>query len=49
MGLAQAATALVLLATAKVAHEYVLHVARALDSFTAVEAVQAIWDWVTLG
>jgi hypothetical protein len=27
--------------------EYVLHWGRWLDSFTAVEAVQAIWEWVT--
>ncbi|MFN8558156.1 MAG: hypothetical protein U0531_12725 [Dehalococcoidia bacterium] len=31
----------------KLAQEYVIHGARLLDSFTAVEAVQAIWRWVT--
>ncbi|MDP2326589.1 MAG: hypothetical protein Q8M79_00710 [Dehalococcoidia bacterium] len=43
------ATALGVLTAAKVAHEYVLHVARALDGFTAVEAVQAIWRWIVPG
>lgn len=43
------ALALVVLTVAKVAHEYVLHVARALDGFTAVEAVHAIWRWIVPG
>ncbi|MEX2081788.1 MAG: hypothetical protein WEC33_09250 [Dehalococcoidia bacterium] len=29
----------------KLVQEYALHTARWLDSFTAVEAVEAIWDW----
>ncbi len=41
--------ALVLLTAAKLGHEYVIHVARALDSFTAIEAVEAIWRWLTFG
>jgi hypothetical protein len=32
---------------AKLAQEYTLHYARWLDDFTAVEAVEAIWRWVT--
>ncbi len=36
--------ALLVLTAAKLAHEYVIHVARALDSFTAIEAVEAIWN-----
>jgi hypothetical protein len=35
------------LLAAKLAQEYVLHVARLLDSFTAVEAVQWIWRLLT--
>lgn len=31
----------------KETQEYVIHGARLLDSFTAVEAVQAIWRWLT--
>jgi hypothetical protein len=31
----------------KLFQEYALHYARWLDGFTAVEAVQAIWEWVT--
>jgi len=31
----------------KLFQEYVLHYARWLDGFTAVEAVEAIWDWLT--
>jgi hypothetical protein len=31
----------------KETQEYVLHWAKLLDSFTAVEAVEAIWGWVT--
>ena len=32
---------------AKLFQEYALHYARWLDGFTAVEAVEAIWEWVT--
>lgn len=32
----------------KLFQEYVLHYGRWLDSFTAVEAVEAIWRWVSL-
>ncbi len=32
---------------AKLFQEYVLHYGRWLDSFTAVEAVEAIWNWLT--
>lgn len=49
MGLGHAAVALALLAVAKVAQEYVVHVARALDGFTAVEAVEAIWRFLVPG
>lgn len=38
---------LVVLTALKVLQEYVIHGARLLDSFTAVEAVQAIWRWLT--
>jgi hypothetical protein len=38
-----------LLLAVKLAQEYVLHFARLLDSFTAVEAVEAIWHFVTGG
>ncbi len=31
----------------KLFQEYVLHYARWLDDFTAVEAVEAVWDWLT--
>ena len=31
----------------KLVQEFVLHIGRWLDDFTAVEAVEAIWDWVT--
>jgi len=43
------ATGLVLgvLLAVKEFQEYALHQARWLDGFTAVEAVQAIWDWLT--
>jgi hypothetical protein len=27
--------------------EYALHVGKWLDGFTAVEAVEAIWQWLT--
>jgi len=39
--------ALLPLTALKLFQEYVLHVARWLDGFSAVEAVQAIWDWCT--
>ncbi|MEE8345839.1 MAG: hypothetical protein V3S20_00695 [Dehalococcoidia bacterium] len=35
------------LLTAKLFQEYVLHYARWLDGFTSVEAVKAIWEWLT--
>jgi hypothetical protein len=38
---------LAILAVLKEFQEYALHFARWLDGFTAVEAVQAIWDWLT--
>jgi hypothetical protein len=38
--------ALALLTAVKLGQEYVLHVGRLLDGFTAVEAVKAIWHWV---
>jgi len=38
---------LAFLGAAKEFQEYALHYARWLDNFTAVEAVQAIWEWVT--
>lgn len=31
----------------KLFQEYALHVGRWLDRFTAIEAVEAIWDWIT--
>ena len=37
----------VLLAALKLAQEYAIHRLRLLDGFTAVEAVEAIWDFVT--
>lgn len=46
-GAGHVARALVVLTVAKLAHEYVIHGARVLDSFTAVEAVQAIWEFLT--
>ncbi|OAI41294.1 hypothetical protein AYO38_04065 [bacterium SCGC AG-212-C10] len=42
-------TAAILLAAVlplKLFQEYALHSARWLDSFTAIEAVEAIWDWM---
>lgn len=39
-------TALAVLTALKEFQEYVLHGARWLDSFSAVEAVQAIWDFL---
>lgn len=35
------------LLVAKEFQEYALHQARWLDGFTAVEGVQAVWDWLT--
>jgi hypothetical protein len=40
---------LVLLLAVKLTQEYVLHFGRLLDSFTAVEAVEAIWRFVIEG
>lgn len=34
------------LAALKLFQEYAVHYARWLDDFTAVEAVEAVWDWV---
>jgi len=42
----QAAPVLAILTLLKLFQEYVLHVGRWLDSFTAVEAVQPIWHWL---
>jgi hypothetical protein len=41
------ASVLAVLLAAKEFQEYILHWARWLDNFTAVEAVEAIWGWVT--
>ena len=41
------AAVLVVLLGAKEFQEYALHYARWLDSFTSVEAVRAIWEWLT--
>lgn len=35
------------LLTGKFFQEYALHVGKWLDGFTAVEAVEAIWEWLT--
>ena len=35
--------ALATVTAVKLAHEYVIHIARVLDGFTAVEALEAIW------
>lgn len=40
-------TALAVLLLAKEGQEVVIHWLQLLDSFTAVEAVEAVWDWVT--
>ena len=40
-------TAAVLLLAVKLFQEYALHVGRWLDGFTAVEAVEAIWRFLT--
>lgn len=40
-------SAAVVLVALKFFQEYALHVGRWLDGFTAVEAVEAIWEWVT--
>jgi hypothetical protein len=37
---------LVSMAALKLFQEYAIHHERWLDSFTAVEAVEAVWDWV---
>jgi hypothetical protein len=44
---AQVVAVLGLLTSAKLFQEYVLHYGRWLDGFTAVEAVEAIWDFFT--
>lgn len=44
---AQVAAALVALTAAKLFQEYALHHGRWLDGFTAVEAVEAMWDLLT--
>jgi hypothetical protein len=44
---AQLAAVLPLLTAAKLLHEYMLHIGRWFDGFTAVEAVEAIWHWLT--
>ena len=43
---AYAAVLAVLLAL-KLGQEYALHRARLLDDFTTVEAIEAVWDWLT--
>lgn len=40
-------TILVVCLALKEAQEYIIHGARLLDSFTAVEAVQAVWSWLS--
>jgi hypothetical protein len=45
--LSQLAVILPILLAAKLCQEYALHVGRWLDGFTAVEAVKAIWQFVT--
>ncbi len=47
VGSREAVLVLVPLTAAKLFQEYALHNARWLDGFTAVEAVEAIWDWAT--
>jgi hypothetical protein len=44
-----AALLLLAIVPLKLFQEYVLHYGQWLDSFTAVEAVEAIWDWVVPG
>ncbi|MGI8925066.1 MAG: hypothetical protein ACR2HN_00290 [Tepidiformaceae bacterium] len=46
-GRRQVGAAVGVLLVLKEAQEFVLHEARWLDRFTAVEAVQSIWDWLT--
>ena len=43
----QLAVVLPLLLAAKLAHEYMLHVGRWFDGFTATEAVEAVWKFLT--
>jgi hypothetical protein len=45
---ANALSVLPVLLVAKEGQEFVLHGARWLDSFTAIEALQAIWHWLTI-
>ena len=40
-------TAALALVTLKLFQEFALHVGKWLDGFTALEAVEAIWDWLT--
>jgi hypothetical protein len=44
---AQLAASAAVLVPLKLFQEYAIHYARWLDGFTAVEAVEAIWDWLT--
>jgi hypothetical protein len=44
---ARLAAVAAILVPAKLFQEDVLHYARWLDDFTAIEAVEAIWDWFT--
>jgi hypothetical protein len=44
---AQLAACAAVLVPAKLFQEYALHYARWLDGFTAIEAVEAVWDWLT--
>jgi hypothetical protein len=41
------AISLAILTPIKVAHEFIIHWAQLLDAFTAVEAVEWIWDFLT--
>ena len=43
----QVAVVLPVLLVGKLAHEYMLHVGRWFDSFTALEAAEAVWRFVT--
>ncbi len=44
---AQLAAALPLLLAGKLLHEYSLHVGRWFDGFSSLEAVEAVWNWLT--
>lgn len=41
------ALVLAVLTALKLIHEYIIHYAQLLDSFTAIEAVEWIWDFLT--